>query len=180
LDEFKNLPKTYVATIKLGAVSDTFDKTGTIEEYELNIKQKLNKYLTKILQKINNQQVVSVNQDYQGIRKLLDKFIGKQHQLPPMFSAKKVKGKKLYELARKGITVKRKKNKIEIFSIKLLDFQYPILKIEVTCSAGTYIRTLANDIGEKLGCGGYCEELQRIRIGDYSLTDAVEVENLKF
>lgn len=164
LDEFKNLPKTYIATIKLGYVSDTFDKTGTISNYQLPIFSKFS--IIKLFKKQFTQP------DLQQINKNLKKFLGKQNQTPPMFSAKKIKGKKLYELARQGISIKRKKCKIEIYNIKLISYNYPLLKIEVDCSTGTYIRTLANDIGEKLGTGAYCEELVRTKIGEYNLGQA--------
>lgn len=159
LDEFKNLPKTYIATIKLGEISDTFDKTGKIKKYKKNI-------IEKIFKKNINKEIVN---------NILKKFIGKQKQLPPMFSAKKINGQRLYELARQGKTIKRQKNKIEIFEIKLLEYNYPYLKIEIICSAGTYIRTLANDIGKNLGTGAYCEELTRTAIGPHSLSEAEQI-----
>lgn len=197
LDEFKNLPKTYIATLKLGAVSDTFDKTGKITPYHLTttplhhfITSSLC-YLKKIINKIFPNLLIfqSFNlflpevAQHKIIENVLKSFIGAQHQLPPMFSAKKVNGKKLYELARKGITIKRKKTKIEILDIKILEYIYPLLKIEVNCSSGTYIRTLANDIGKKLGCGAYCEELTRTKVGNYSLAETLgigDIKNLKF
>jgi len=100
------------------------------------------------------------------INKVLNKFLGKQKQLPPMFSAKKIKGKKLYDLARRGITIKRKKNKIEIYKLEILDFdpESYVLRLKAEVSSGTYIRVLANDIGKKLGCGAYCEELERTKL----------------
>ncbi len=165
LDEFKNLPKTYIATIKLGYVSDTFDKTGNILPLKKEgIRGMLSKFLANIPPRPSFSRGV--------IEKVLKKFIGKQKQLPPMFSAKKINGQKLYKLARKGKNIKRKKQKIEIYNIKLLEYSYPDLKIEVNCSTGTYIRTLANDIGQKLGCGAYCEELKRTAIGSYDLNQA--------
>jgi len=170
LDEFKNLPKTYVATIKLGFVSDTFDKTGTILEYKNNILYSIFHILS------NTKQQPGLNL----INKVLTKFTGKQKQLPPMFSAKKINGQRLYELARKGIEIKRKKNDIEIYDIKLLEYNYPLLKIEVKCSAGTYIRTLVNDIGKKLGVGAYCEELERTAIGEYKLENATDIKQINF
>lgn len=177
LDEFKNLPKTYIATIKLGEISDTFDKTGVIVKYEKNIKKILKKYCNiclifyKYLFNIFYKELTP-----QKITKVLKKFTGSQYQLPPMYSAKKVNGKKLYELARQGITIKRKKSKIKIYNIKLLEYDYPILKIEVNCSFGTYIRTLANDIGQKLGTGAYCEELVRTKIGEHTLEQAETIK----
>lgn len=184
LEEFKNLPKTYVATLKLGYVSDTFDKTGKIEKYDKSL---LYCHIVKLFNKIFNKNSNLTIQQYSNeleeitiekIKKVLSKFNGQQKQIPPMFSAKKVNGKKLYELARKGITIKRKKNNITIFNIKILSFEYPFLKIEVECSAGTYIRSLANDIGKKLGCGAYCEELTRTKIGDYKLENAQPVQSV--
>lgn len=150
LDEFKAMPKTYLATLKLGATSDTQDSDGAITTHDPHNTTP------------NNKQVEDT----------LKSFIGKQQQIPPMYSAKKVGGKKLYDLARKGIEIERQPNEIEIYDIKLLDYSYPDLKIEVDCSTGTYIRTLANDIGEKLGTGAYCDELRRTRIGEYDVKDA--------
>lgn len=171
LDEFKNLPKTYIATLKLGYVSNTFDKTGTITNYQLSI---INKFsILQFLKKAQNK-----NLKLEKINSTLNKFIGKIKQTPPMFSAKKINGQKLYELARKGIMVPRKKINIEIFNIKILDYLYPLLKIEVDCSSGTYIRTLANDIGKKLGMGAYCEELKRTAIGEYKLENASLLQDL--
>lgn len=149
LDEFKNLPKTYVATIRLGATSTTGDPTGVITIQDTH----------NMIQK-------------KEIKKILKSFIGQQLQTPPMFSAKKIAGQKLYELARQGKIVERQPSKIEIYKIKLLDYSYPNLKIEVSCSTGTYIRTLAEDIGKNLGVGAYCLELTRTSIGKYKLKNA--------
>lgn len=156
LDEFKALPKTYVATIRLGATSDTYDKTGRIQE-------------------IPN----TIPPTAKQIEETIKSFTGKLQQIPPMFSAKKINGQRLYELARQGIEVERKANEIEIYQIKVLDYSWPLLQIEVQCSAGTYIRSLANDIGAKLGTGAYCEELVRTKIGQHSLADAVSPQSLQ-
>lgn len=153
LDEFKNLPKTYEAILFLGATSDTQDKDGVIT-------------LTNIDKKYTREE----------IEKVLQKFIGPQLQTPPMYSAKKINGKKLYELAREGIEVERQPNKIEIYNIELLSYEYPHLKIRVNCSTGTYIRTLAHDIGQQLGCGAYCEKLTRTQIGEHTLDNAQEIK----
>ena len=157
LEEFKNMPKTYIAEIKLGATSDTQDSTGliTLNEKNTNIPTK------------------------KDIENIIKKFIGKQKQLPPMYSAKKIKGKKLYKLARQGIEIERKPSDIEIYDIKLLNYNYPQLEIEVNCGAGTYIRTLAHDIGASLGTGAYCDELVRTKIGEYDIIDAMDVKNVK-
>ncbi len=159
IDEFKNLPKTYEATIRLGAISDTYDKTGNVEERGMGNVERVTK---------------------KQIQDVLQTFLGKQMQIPPMYSAKKVGGKKLYELARKGIEIKRLPNEIEIYTITLLKTSLPFLRggqggflgLRITCSPGTYIRTLAHDIGKKLGTGAYCEELRRTKIGDYNVSKA--------
>jgi len=168
LDEFKALPKTYIATLKLGATSDTQDSTGVITK----------------TQKHKNTKTPTENE----VIDILQNFIGKQEQVPPMYSAKKIGGKKLYDLARKGIEIEREPNEIEIYDIKLLDYALSPLegegggevKIEVDCSTGTYIRTLAHDIGEKLGTGAYCDELRRTRIGKHRVEQAVSPEDLDF
>lgn len=106
------------------------------------------------------------------MRKVLKSFVGEQLQVPPMYSALKVNGKKLYELAREGKTVERKARPVCFYEIEPLEFHLPLVKIRVTCSKGTYIRTLCHDIGEKLGCGGCMEELLRSRVGRYSLSES--------
>ncbi len=178
LDEFKNLPKTYIATLKLGAVSDTGDSAGKITEYTDVIPAEAGIQTQKVTSKKLDSRLLGndkkeVPPTIEEIQKVLNTFVGEQEQIPPMYSAKKVKGKKLYELARKGIEIKRKPNKITIYDIKLLEYTYPQLKIEVVCSAGTYIRTLAQDIGAALDVGAYCDELERTKIGEYSVEKAV-------
>ncbi len=160
LDEFKKMPKTYVAEIKLGQVSDTYDKTGKISDFD---KKPANPNKPK----------------RKDIPSILKTFIGKQNQTPPMFSAKKINGQRLYDLARKGIEVERKPSEIDINKIKLIKYTWPILKIEVQCSAGTYIRSLAHDIGQKLGTGAYCQELVRTKIGKFLLKKAIKLDTLK-
>lgn len=153
IDEFQKLPKTYITTLHLGATTDTFDCTGVITE-NLNKKIPTESEITTIL---NN-------------------FIGLQLQLPPMYSAKKIGGQRLYKLARQGKEVERQPNEITIYNIKLINYSYPELTIEVQCSTGTYIRTLANDIGQKLGVGAYCRTLRRTTIGDYNVDQASKIE----
>lgn len=159
LDEFKSLPKTYIAMLKLGAVSDTYDSTGIIAAPRRKVGTKLDS--------------CNVNPATDKVKQTLKKFIGKQKQLPPMYSAKKIKGKKLYELARKGVEVERKPHDIEIYDIKLLEYKDQMLKIKCKVSVGTYIRALAHDIGKALGTGAYCDELERTAIGDYSVDNAL-------
>ena len=156
INKFVKMDKEYVATLCLGAVTDTFDRTGKIKNQELRI----------------------MNYDLGKIKEVIKNYVGTQKQIPPMYSAKKVKGKKLYELARKGIEIERKPAEIEIYDLRIMKYEWPILKIKCRVSSGTYIRTLANDIGEKLGCGAYLEELVRTAVGDYRIDDAINIEDI--
>jgi tRNA pseudouridine55 synthase len=155
LSVFQKKDKEYIATLRLGAESDTFDIEGKIVE--------------KKVEKIPERK---------EIEEVLKNFLGEIEQIPPSFSAKKIKGKKLYELARKGIKIKAKPQKVKIYEISILEYKFPHLKIKVNCSSGTYIRSLANDIGKKLGCGAYVEELMRTKIGEFSIENAVELSKL--
>ncbi|MBI5412704.1 tRNA pseudouridine(55) synthase TruB [Candidatus Peregrinibacteria bacterium] len=110
------------------------------------------------------------------IQKILPQFIGEIDQIPPTFSAKKVNGKKAYEAARKGKPLKLKPNKIKIHSIEILSYAWPVLKIRVQCGSGTYIRSLARDMGKALGVGGYLSALTRTRVGDFFLKNCIGIE----
>jgi len=165
IDRFVKLDKEYIADLFLGARSDTYDREGKILENRENYN------FSKKNCNVETRCIAS-------IQEVLDKFQGKQEQVPPMFSAKKVGGKKLYQLARKGIEIKREPFQIEIFEIELLDYAWPRLKIRVSCSSGTYIRSLASDIGDTLGCGAYLEELRRTRIGKFRIEEAVSIDKL--
>lgn len=156
ISKYVKLDKEYVATLKLGEVSNTYDIEGEIVKSE----------------KKNNDLRI------EDIKKVIKKFIGKQKQIPPMFSAKKVGGKKLYELARKGIEVERKSSLINIFKIEVIEFEWLVLKIKVNCSSGTYIRSLGHDIGQVLGCGAYLKDLKRTKIGEFELKNAVFIDGL--
>jgi len=153
------LDKHYRATIRLGAVSDTDDRTGQI---------KFQEQTTKF-------QIID-------IETVLNKFTGKILQVPPMYSAKKINGKKFYELAREGKTIERTPIPIEIFSIGVvsytLDTRHYTLVLDIHCSSGTYIRTLAKDIGDELGCGAYLEELKRTAVGLFKIEESIELEEL--
>ena len=111
-------------------------------------------------------------------RMILASFLGEQMQKPPQYSAIKVKGKKAYELARCGEKVILKSRKIKIYSIALVDYKYPSLRIKTTVSSGTYVRALARDIGQRLGCGAYLKELRRIEIGKYLVKNAAKLSVL--
>ena len=110
------------------------------------------------------------------VKNVLKEFQGSFYQTPPMFSAKKVGGKKLYELARKGIEIERKPTLVTA-NIELISYNYPDLTVKITCSKGTYIRSLGVDIGEKLGCGAFTKSLARTRNGIFSLSDCFDFEN---
>jgi tRNA pseudouridine55 synthase len=156
LVKFLKMDKVYKAKLKLGATSDTYDLTGKIQE----IRNKL--------QTITEQQ----------IEKTLKQFVGIIEQVPPMYSAKKIKGVKLYELARRGNEVKREPTKIKIHDLRFMNYEWPYLQIECRVSSGTYIRSLAYDIGQKLGAGAYLEALERTQVGSYKLTEAVDLSKL--
>lgn len=155
IDSIVQKEKQYIAKIDLSANTDTYDREGCIIE---NFTEK------KITKK--------------EIGEVLKNFLGKQEQIPPMFSAKKVGGKKLYELARAGKEIERAPANIEIYNIKIIKYKWPILEIDVKCSKGTYIRSLACDIGKKLGLGGHLAGLQRTAIGKYSIKKAKKLEKI--
>lgn len=148
--------KGYVATVHLGISTDTEDITGNlIEKNEITI-------------------------DKNEIQEVVNSFVGKISQTPPMYSAIKINGKKLYELAREGKEIERKSRDIEIYSINILNFlDNDMFTIEVLCSKGTYIRTLCKDIGEKLGCGACMGDLTRIRSGDFYISDSIKLDEVK-
>jgi len=151
--------KTYIAEIILGVKSTTYDKEGPRTRTEFGMGRD--------------------NIEPEKIKEVVSSFIGEIEQIPPPFSAVKIKGKPAYFLARKGEKVKLRPRKVKIYEIKILDYNWPTLKIEVICSSGTYIRSLANDIGEKLGCGGYLNKLKRIKINEFMLEQALTFENLE-
>jgi tRNA pseudouridine55 synthase len=153
--EFLNMDKEYEAIIRLGARSTTDDPTGEITE-------------CASCKKI----------DPASLEHVLSSFVGIYAQVPSSFSAKKIKGKKAYELAREGISFELKPKDITISSLELLAYQWPYATILTTVSSGTYIRALARDIGEKLGCGAYVEKLKRTRIGPYTISQAVKLDEL--
>ena len=148
--------KTYIATLKLGEKTDTGDSEGQVIE---------EKSIPKDLRK-------------EDINDVLQSFLGKQKQLPPMYSAIKINGKKLYEYAREGKEVKIEPRNIEIYKIELLEYQNNKIKFEVECSKGTYIRTLCEDISQKLGTVGYMEELQRTIVNTFKIEDSILLDDI--
>lgn len=145
--------KTYRTSLLLGKTTDTFDIEGKVLE----------------IKDINNINI-------EIIEKVIRKFIGEIEQIPPYYSAKKYKGIPLYKYARKGEFIQLPPSKVYIHYIKILNFEKDNLEIEVKCSSGTYIRTLANDIGKQLGCGACCKNMRRIQWANYSETDSIPFE----
>jgi len=155
------LDKTYVATARLGATSTTEDTEGTVTE-------------TPVEPSVWHIPAI------EEIEAMLTSLVCTYEQTASVFSAKKVGGKKMYDLARQGLahTVEVPKKIITIHSMNLISYNWPELVFEVSCSSGTYIRALARDIGQKLGCGAYLTALRRTRIGDYRIEDAKTLEEL--
>ena len=147
------LDKEYVAEITLGARSNTDDAEGEIVK-NLDAEEK------------NKSEIETTLKQFEGVIQ----------QIPPKFSAKKINGKRAYHLARKGKEVELKPVEVSIKKIELLDYKWPLLKIRVECGKGTYIRSLARDIGEKLETGAYLSELERTKVGEYNITQAKKIE----
>ena len=146
--ELTKLDKVYEATIRLGATSSTGDPEGEIT-------------ITDKKPKISREKIIET----------LAQFVGEIEQTPPAFSAIKINGQRAYKLARAGKAVEIPKRKVTIYELELLDYASPFLKIRTHVSSGTYIRTLAEDIGEALGCGAYTTELRRTKIADYDIAE---------
>ncbi|MBO5524419.1 MAG: tRNA pseudouridine(55) synthase TruB [Roseburia sp.] len=147
--------KEYEAVLLLGKVTDTQDISGTVlRECEVHTTE-------------------------EEVRNAILSFVGNYMQVPPMYSALKVDGKKLCDLARAGVTVERKARQVEIFSIDILEVCLPRVKMRVNCSKGTYIRTLCEDIGEKLGCGGCMESLLRTRVSEFKVGDSLTLGEIE-
>ena len=149
-----NQNKTYKGELVLGVETDSYDTEGEI---------------------VAQREVLCSEAE---ILSVFEAFRGEQDQLPPMFSAKKVNGQPLYKLARKGETIEREPRKITIFDIKVDKIELPKVQFEVACTKGTYIRTLAHDIGQKLGCGAYLSGLCRTQTGNMSLKNATSLDDL--
>ncbi len=156
-DLLTNQDKTYTATVKLGITTDTYDMSGKI--------------VTESKPMISEE----------AVRSALKEFTGEIMQIPPMYSAIKVNGKKLYELARQGKVIERKPRAVTIHAINLLEYdsEEDEFVIEVTCSKGTYIRSLCHDIGEKLGCGAAMKSLVRNRVGNFRMENAFTLSQIE-
>lgn len=146
--------KIYEAVMLLGVETDTQDTSGEVlKELPVNVSEKV-------------------------VREAILSFVGEYAQVPPMYSALKINGKKLYELAREGKTVERKARNVQIFSIEILEMNLPRVRMSVHCSKGTYIRTLCHDIGQKLGSGGCMEKLLRTKVGIFELKDTLKLSEI--
>lgn len=153
-----NHDKIYEAVLKLGEKTDTADVEGKI---------------------IEKKEVQQSNLEKENVKKVLKSLVGKQKQIPPMYSAIKVNGKKLYEYARKGESVEIEPRTIEIYNIELIKIENQEITYKVHCSKGTYIRALCEQIAEKLGTVGYMKELKRIQVGEFNIEKSVEIEQLE-
>lgn len=152
-DQFLGMDKEYSAKILLGKATDTFDCEGKVTEESAHVPS---------LAEVEN---------------ALKNFQGTLLQMPPMFSAKKIQGKKLYELARKGISIEREKVSVTL-KTDLIRYEYPFLELQINCSKGTYIRSVAHDLGQQLSCGGHLVELTRLRSGPFHLKDCLDGSRL--
>ncbi|MCX6798043.1 MAG: tRNA pseudouridine(55) synthase TruB [Candidatus Falkowbacteria bacterium] len=149
------LDKEYWAEIYLGATSDTYDREGKVSQTYIG------KRLSRSL-----------------VKKTLKNWEGEVKQKPPIFSAKKINGRKLYQLARQGKKIEIEPRLIKIYKIKILKYRWPILKIRINCASGTYIRSLAHDLGADLGCGAYLYNLRRTKIGQATIKKAIKLDKL--
>ena len=147
--------KEYEATLLLGVTTDTLDTTGEVLSRS------------------------SVNVSEEEITEVINSYIGDIMQVPPMYSALKVDGKKLYELAREGKEIERKPRPVTIHDIQICNIELPRITMKVICSKGTYIRTLCDDIGRDLGCGGAMEHLARTRVGDFTIDKAYKLDQIR-
>lgn len=155
IESFQYQTKEYIATIQLGATTPSFDLETEIDQTYPT------EHITKEL-----------------VEETLKKFIGRIEQIPPAYSACKVNGERAYALARKGEEVELKPKILVIDDIELLDYQLPVIQVRVVCSKGTYIRALARDIGEALGSGGHLTGLIRTRIGEITLADCLDIDQI--
>ncbi|MFC1705695.1 tRNA pseudouridine(55) synthase TruB [Planctomycetota bacterium] len=155
-DRFLNDDKVYRGTVRLGSATTTQDAGGEVTE--------------------RHEGPLGVSRE--RLQEVMQGFVGEIDQTPPMVSAVKHKGKPLYKYARKGVEIERKPRKIKIYELKLLGFDGETIELEVACSKGTYVRTLAHDIGQKLGCHGHLSSLRRVRSGPFAEEDLHTLEKV--
>ena len=151
--KYQDLEKTYTGTIELGKKTPSMDsETEAISERSI------------------------ADVSIERIAELKNSFVGEIQQVPPMYSALKHNGRALYKLARQGVTIKRDPRNVTVYEFEILKIGIPEIEFRIRCSKGTYIRVIADDFGEKLGCGGYLKSLRREAIGEYKVDDALTVE----
>jgi tRNA pseudouridine55 synthase len=156
IDEFRDLDKEYVASIHLGATTPSYDlETETDRHFPTE----------------------HINEDL--VRKTLEGFLGEQKQMPPIYSAKQIDGKRAYEFARKGIEKELTAVTVFFREIELISFEMPVVKVRMVCSKGTYIRSFARDLGEALKSGGHLSALERTAIGSYNVRDAYTLDKFQ-
>ncbi len=154
-DKFVAFDKAYAATLRLGTQTTSADITGEV------IEQRPFEHITE-----------------GQFKDVLQQFVGESEQMPPMVSAVKFKGERLYRLARKGVVVERPTRKIHIGVLNTVSFNMPEVRFYMECSKGTYVRTLAEDVGTKLGCGACITQIERTQVGHFHLRDSVKLEDL--
>ena len=156
IQQYQDLPKTYEATIKFGETTPSFDlETAVDKSYPWE------------------------HIDRGAFDRVSEKFIGEIEQIPPIYSAKKVDGKRAYDIARKGKTVELKPSIVNIYKMEVTSFSMPEVKLIISCSKGTYIRSLARDLGESLGSGAHLSALRRLKIGEFDVNDAMSLESFE-
>lgn len=156
ISSMQDYDKEYIATFHLGATTPSFDLETEIDhKYDIS--------------GISEEKVIEV----------LSTFEGEQQQVPPIFSAKNIDGKRAYEYARKGVEIELKPRSVNFSSIDLLEYRLPEIKVKIACSKGTYIRSFARDIGLKLGCGAYLSALERTKVGIYSVDNSMVIEEFE-
>ncbi|RMD94751.1 MAG: tRNA pseudouridine(55) synthase TruB [Calditrichaeota bacterium] len=153
---FMDYEKEYLATLELGKITDTYDCTGVVLEEKKPPEVKLDQ-----------------------LQNVCEKFEGEINQVPPMYSAVKIRGTRLYKLARKGIIVEREPRKVRIKKIEIVSYDHPLVTLRVICSKGTYIRSLAHDIGKELGYGAHLKSLIRTRIGPYHIDNSLSIKEFE-
>jgi len=157
INDLMNYEKEYIANIELGKTTPSFDlETEYDAHYPID------------------------NITEEKVKEAIKKFIGEQNQVPPVYSAKNINGKRAYDYARSGQELIMKSNKIEIKKLELIEYNLPNIVLKVVCSKGTYIRSLAHDIGKELSCGGHLTKLIRTRIGDYTLESSLSISEFEF
>lgn len=180
--EFLKKDKRYEATIELGKTSTTGDVEGEISGYEFSGKHSLGPSLRASSLWVAPTSGANIPEncipDISQVQSVVSSFKGRVRQKVPAYSAVKINGRRAYDLARKGIEVEMPEREVTIYDISVVEYKWPYLKIDCKVSSGTYIRALGEDIGKALGVGGYLTELRRTEIGDFSVRDAVTLEEL--